>query len=189
MTTNETTTAAVQKPVGEPRYVNRCDYKKEFMMEMERVARPRAIGVVLVIVAAIDLLELILSVSKKQWTMVYCMVLCLGLILFIRFWVPKIHVKRMIGQMKTMYGTVSKVETLFYDDVVFCHNLNSDAKSQMDYDSIIRIIRTKNLYFINYKPMLYVLVDRSAFSGSEEEQEFEQFLREKAPQAKFKVRK
>lgn len=189
MTTKDPNTIAVQQPTGTPRYVDRCDYKKEFMLEMEYVALPRISYVLLWIVAAVVLLGLILALSHRNWAQAFYMMFCLGFLIFVRFGLPRLRVKHLLGQMNTMYGGVTKVETLFYDDEIFCHNLSSDAKSKMDYVSVVRIIRTKSLYFIKYKPNLYVIVDRSTFSSSEEEQGFERFLREKAPQAKFQVRK
>ncbi len=74
----------------------------------------------------------------------------------------------------------------FYDDSMITKSTPSNAEATLRYDQIVQVRASRQLYIITIKQKLLVILDKSKFDQINMI-EFEHFLRQKAPKAKFRV--
>jgi len=76
--------------------------------------------------------------------------------------------------------------TSFFDDHIVSIAQPSNAMFTIRYDQIKRVISTKQLYLLVIRFQLYFIINKNGFDKINMV-EFEPFLREKAPKAKFQL--
>lgn len=85
-----------------------------------------------------------------------------------------------------LYGEIPKGKTLFFEDHLFSVSETDKAELNLDYNKIIKVKQSKNMYLLILKNKLIVFVDKNSFERGTCE-EFEKFIKEKAANAKIKL--
>ena len=100
----------------------------------------------------------------------------------------KLHrvAKKREKQIVELYGSELEGQTLFYDDHLVSTGFNDKSEIKIEYGKIIKVRQSRNLYLLIMKQKLVIMVDKNRFEkGSCEE--FEQFIKEKATNAKIRL--
>ena len=85
-----------------------------------------------------------------------------------------------------LYGSMPEGQTLFYDDGLVSTSYADKSETKIEYGKIIKVKQSKNLYLLIMKQKIVVMVNKTGFEkgGCEE---FEQFIKSKAVNAKIKL--
>ena len=89
-------------------------------------------------------------------------------------------------QFLAIYDEIPESITNFYEDNLKTTTPANNAEITIDYDKIIKLKQTKNLYLIILKENLVVMVDKNGFEEGNCE-DFEKFIVSKATKAKNKL--
>lgn len=85
-----------------------------------------------------------------------------------------------------LYNEIPESATYFYDDYLLTTNEKTNGELKLDYDKIIKVKQSQNLYLLILKERLVVMVDKNRFEKGTCE-EFEEFIKSKAVNAKIKL--
>ena len=94
--------------------------------------------------------------------------------------------KKRQKQFLALYNETPESITNFYEDNLKITTPANNAEITIDYDKIIKLKQTKNLYLIILKENLVVMVDKNGFEEGNCE-DFEKFIVLKAINAKNKL--
>ncbi len=100
----------------------------------------------------------------------------------------KLHrvAKKREKQLIELYGEIPEAQTFFYEDHILTTGITDKSEIRIEYGKIIKVRQSKNLYLLIMKQKLVVMVNKNRFEkGSCEE--FEQFIKEKAVNAKIRL--
>ena len=89
-------------------------------------------------------------------------------------------------QFLTLYNEIPEATTYFYDDNIKSTSLSDKSEITIEYNKIIKLKQTKNLYLLIMKERLSIIVDKNNFEKGTCE-EFEKFIVSKATNAKNKL--
>ena len=89
-------------------------------------------------------------------------------------------------QFHELFGTIPEAETLFFDDRIEGVSLTNKAELKLDYEKIKKIKQSKNMYLLILNKSLVVMVNKNGFEKGTCE-EFEEFIKSKAVNAKIKL--
>lgn len=100
----------------------------------------------------------------------------------------KIHLiaSKQEKQLLLLYNEPPELTTYFYDDNIKTINSANNAELKLDYDKIIKLRQTKNLYLLILNEKIVVVVNKNGFEKGTCE-EFEKFIISKAVKAKNKL--
>ena len=89
-------------------------------------------------------------------------------------------------QFLELYETIPEAETNFYDEYVFGVSSTNKEEVKLNYEKIKKIKQSKNMYLLILGKNLVVMVNKDGFiKGTCEE--FEEFIKNKAANAKIKL--
>ncbi len=86
----------------------------------------------------------------------------------------------------TLYNETPEAITCFFEEHLESTSITNKEEIKIDYDKIIKLKQTKNLYLLILKEKLVIMVDKSRFEKGTCE-EFEKFIISKAVNAKNKL--
>lgn len=89
-------------------------------------------------------------------------------------------------QFMSLYNEIPESITHFYDDRIVSTSLTNKSEITVEYDKIVKLKQTRNLYLIVIKEKLFLTVDKNSFEKGTCE-EFEKFIVSKAVNAKNKL--
>lgn len=89
-------------------------------------------------------------------------------------------------QFLSLYDEIPESITHFYDDCIISTSLTNKSEITVEYDKIIKLKQTKNLYLLTLKEKIILMVDKNEFEKGTCE-EFEKFIVSKAVNAKNKL--
>lgn len=89
-------------------------------------------------------------------------------------------------QFMSLYNEIPESITHFYDDRLVSTSLTNKSEISVEYDKIIKLKQTKNLYLLTLKEKIILMVDKNGFEKGTCE-EFEEFIVSKAVNAKNKL--
>lgn len=92
--------------------------------------------------------------------------------------------KKAEQSLKSSSNTLSTF--LFYDNNIATEDETTTSKSIINYSSIIKVAQTQNLYLLFLGKKSFVLIDKNRFKKGTCE-EFEEFIKSKAINAKIKL--
>ncbi len=106
------------------------------------------------------------------------------------FFYPLIKLHRIANKREKvfveLYGSTPEGQTHFYDDCLVSTNSADKSEIKIDYRRIIKVKQSKNLYLLIMKQKIVIMVDKNGFEKGTGE-EFEQFIKSKAVNAKIKI--
>lgn len=85
-----------------------------------------------------------------------------------------------------LYNEIPESTTYFYDDHLLNVSETNNGELKLEYDKIIKVKQSRNLYLLILKERLVVMVDKNRFEKGTCE-EFEEFIKTKAVNAKIKL--
>lgn len=89
-------------------------------------------------------------------------------------------------QLLELYGTIPEAENSFFEDYLLSVSLTNKAELKLDYNKIIKVKQSRNMYLLILNKKLVVMVEKNNFEKGTCE-EFEKFIKEKAVNAKIRL--
>lgn len=168
----------------EPKFVNRCAFSKENLLEMTKYTR-RSTRLIVYVSACVLILSSLASFFLAHDVTQGLLWLGLGAFFFAyTLLLPHLSVKTMLKRYDALYHAEIVSELQFFEGSIITSSEQTHAQTNILYPQIKWVIRTKRLYLLQLSAQLVLLVDRAGFvTGSSED--FEPFIRGKATSAKF----
>lgn len=168
----------------EPLFTNKCTYTKEVYRDSYlNFNKPKRTLFVIItsFFMLITLLELMLNAATFEINFAFFL-LFIGLIVFL--FVPLYNSNLSYKRSLEIYHEEIVVSLSFFEDrfVTIAHP--SNATFTIQYSQLKRVIATKKLYLLVVHLRLFYIIDKNGFDKINM-LEFEQFLHQKAPKAKF----
>lgn len=168
-------------------FLNKFKSSKELTYEAAKAYRGKKFFIYQIVLFAIFLVLAALWIFELGDAAKGISTLALGII----FWVLPIildryNAKKNEKRFILLYNKIPESTTYFYDDNLLTVNDENNGELKVEYDKIIKIKQSKNLYLLILKEKMYIMVDKNRFEkGSCEE--FEEFIKAKAINAKIKL--
>ncbi|MBR3817608.1 MAG: YcxB family protein [Clostridia bacterium] len=89
-------------------------------------------------------------------------------------------------QFLSLYNKIPESITHFYDDRIISTSLTNKSEITVEYDKIIKLKQTKNLYLLTLKEKIILMVDKNEFEKGTCE-DFEKFIVSKCINVKNKL--
>jgi len=121
------------------------------------------------------------SAANGQHIISFYAILFVAIFPFVYYLTVKKGVKLQLQRISESTGSDElELEISFNDDkiAIFCTNTN--GTSFIEYTSIDRFVKTKNMYVLLTKARQFIAIDKTAFAESEERKNFFRFLKSKA---------
>ncbi len=97
-----------------------------------------------------------------------------------------IYANKQQKQFMTLYNETPESITCFYEDHIKTTTPANNAEIRIDYDKIVKLKQTKNLYLLILKEKLVIMIDKNRIENGTRE-DFEKFIVSKAVNAKNKL--
>ena len=97
-----------------------------------------------------------------------------------------IHAKKREKQLVELFGELPSAQNMFFEDYLLSVSLADKSELKIEYGKIIKVRQSKNLYLLIMNQKLVIMVDKNRFEKGTSE-EFEQFIKTKAVNAKIKI--
>ena len=170
----------------EPLFINNFKQSKDIIIEMNKaytnVSRC-VFQIAVVIVYAIITYVLLLSDN-------YIGAALMGVLGVFLFFYPLINIrnqaKKREKQFVELLGEMPSGQNFFYDDYLVATSITDKSEVKIEYEKIIKVKQSKNLYLLVMKQKIVIMVDKNKFEKGNCK-EFEQFIRAKAVNAKIKI--
>ena len=107
------------------------------------------------------------------------------LVLFVRLFVPRDQAKKTVRRWEEIYGTLPVLRMSFFCDEFSFHNSANDGGGSVRYEVIDCCCETQDLLLLVTREKQFFPLSKAGFSGTDAEK-FKRFMREKAPNAKFR---
>ena len=98
----------------------------------------------------------------------------------------RIHAKKREKQLVELFGELPSAQNMFFEDYLLAISLADKSELKIEYEKIIKVRQSKNLYLLIMNQKLVIMVDKNRFEKGTSE-EFEQFIKTKAVNAKIKL--
>ena len=171
----------------EPLFINNFTHSKEMYIEMNKAYSFVSRLIFQIAVAVIyGFLAVLLFFYYGNYFSGAAIVLVGVFLFFYPLINTRIHAKKREKQLVELFGELPSAQNLFFDDYLLSISSADKSELRIEYDKIIKVSQSKNLYLLIMKQKLVIMVDRNRFEkGSCEE--FEQFIRSKAVNVKIKL--
>ena len=98
---------------------------------------------------------------------------------------PRRRAKQTVQRLEETFGQLLEIHVSFYDDRLILHSLLSNTRITILYQNIVYCGETQDLWVLMSKRKMCAFPVKSGFSGIDGPG-FKAFMREKAPNAKFR---
>lgn len=171
----------------EPLFINNFTHSKEMYIEMNKAYSFVSRLIFQIAVAVIyGFLAVLLFFYYGNYFSGAAIVLVGVFLFFYPLINTRIHAKKREKQLVELFGELPSAQNLFFDDYLLSISSADKSELKIEYDKIIKVRQSKNLYLLIMKQKLVIMVDKNRFEkGSCEE--FEQFISSKAVNAKIKL--
>lgn len=171
----------------EPLFINNFTHSKEMYIEMNKAYSFVSRLIFQIAVAVIyGFLAVLLFFYYGNYFSGAAIVLVGVFLFFYPLINTRIHAKKREKQLAELFGELPSAQNLFFDDHLLAISSADKSELKIEYDKIIKVRQSKNLYLLIMKQKLVIMVDKNRFEkGSCEE--FEQFIKSKAVNAKIKL--
>lgn len=170
----------------EPLFTNKCTYTKEVFREALFGYNKRKSTVSIVVLSIVILLTIYQIIFYAGTSDISLALFLLGLSVLTYVLFPIIQANLSYKRSIEMHHELIKALTTFYEDHFVSTAQPSNATITVKYDQMKRVIATRQLYLIVIRWQLFYIIDKNGFDKINM-LEFEKFLREKAPKAKFRL--
>lgn len=171
----------------EPLFINNFTHSKEMYIEMNKAYSFVSRLIFQIAVAVIyGFLAVLLFFYYGSYFSGAAIVLVGVFLFFYPLINTRIHAKKREKQLVELFGELPSAQNLFFDDYLLSISSADKSELRIEYDKIIKVRQSKNLYLLIMKQKLVIMVDKNRFEkGSCEE--FEQFIKSKAVNVKIKL--
>ncbi len=168
-------------------FINKCNHTKSNYIEMNKgYSRLSRLSASL----TLFLLYMILAAVLYFWLYkVFAAIIVALMGVFFGFYpLLRLHIiaSKTEKQYILLYNKIPESLTYFYDDRIKTINLTNNAELELEYNKIVKLKQTKNLYLLILNKKLVVMVDKNSFEKGTSD-EFEKFIVSKAINAKNKL--
>lgn len=171
----------------EPLFINNFTHSKEMYIEMNKAYSFVSRLIFQIAVAVIyGFLAVLLFFYYGNYFSGAAIVLVGVFLFFYPLINTRIHAKKREKQLVELFGELPSAQNLFFDDYLLSISSADKSELRIEYDKIIKVRQSKNLYLLIMKQKLVIMVDKNRFEKGRCE-EFEQFIKSKAVNAKIKL--
>ena len=171
----------------EPLFINNFTHSKEMYIEMNKAYSFVSRLIFQIAVAVIyGFLAVLLFFYYGNYFSGAAIVLVGVFLFFYPLINTRIHAKKREKQLVELFGELPSAQNLFFDDYLLAISSADKSELRIEYDKIIKVRQSKNLYLLIMKQKLVIMVDKNRFEKGTSE-EFEQFIKSKAVNAKIKL--
>lgn len=168
----------------EPLFTNKCTHTKDVYRDAYlNFNKPRRTFFIIItsFFLLTTLFEVMLSTTTFEFNFAFFL-LFIGLIVYL--FIPLYHSNLAYKRSQEIHHEDIVVSSKFFEDrfVTIAHP--SNATFTIQYSQLERVIATKRLYLLVVHLRLFYIIDKNGFERISTV-EFEQFLHQKAPRAKF----
>ncbi len=168
-------------------FINKFKHTKENLIEMNRSYNGIKIFILRVVLFAAFLILSAFWIFELYDIISGIATLVLGIIFAV---LPTIVDRYKAGKeekrLLILYNEIPESTTFFNDDHLFSTSETTNGELKLEYNKIIKVKQSKNLYLLILKERLVVMVDKNRFEKGTCE-EFEEFIKSKAINAKIKL--
>lgn len=168
-------------------FINKFKHTKENLIEMNRSYNGIKIFILRVVLFAAFLILSAFWIFELYDIISGIATLVLGIIFAV---LPTIVDRYKAGKeekrLLILYNEIPESTTFFNDDHLFSTSETTNGELKLEYNKIIKVKQSKNLYLLILKERLVVMVDKNRFKKGTCE-EFEEFIKSKAVNAKIKL--
>lgn len=169
-----------------PIFSNHCVCTKEAFREVLIHYQLKQVKAQNIIILVSVLVFLYISLSNESSTVAFYFVLLGGFSLFFTAAHPIITADKTYNRNLELFQSELESEYDFYEDHFVSTTWPSNTVITVYYDQLKQIISTKNYFLLVIGQQMINFVDKESFANITIP-EFETFLREKAPNAKFLI--
>ena len=168
-------------------FVNKFETSKELTYEAAKAYRGKKFFIYQIVLFATFLVLAALWIFELADVSKGISTLALGII----FWMLPIildryNAKKNEKRFLLLYNKLPESTTYFFNNNLLTVNDANNGELKVEYDKIIKIKQSKNLYLLILKEKMYIMVDKNRFEKGTCE-EFEEFIKAKAVNAKIKL--
>jgi len=170
----------------EPLFTNKCTYTKDVILEayLSYNKRERRIQTPMILIC--DFFAITMSFIHFEFQLMMLLLVLNVLFFFFVFAIPRIIAHRSYKVNLEVLKERIIGTTEYYDDNFVSIAYPTNAVINIQYGQLKRIISSNNLYLLVIRFQLFFIIDKNGFDKIKM-LEFEKFLREKAPKAKFRL--
>jgi len=170
----------------DPLFSNKCTYTKEVFREALFGYNKRKSTVSIVVLSIVILLTIYQIIFYAGTSDIFLALFLLGLSVLTYVILPIFQANLSYKRTIELHHEPITALTVFFDDHFVSTAQPSNATITVKYDQVKRVISTKQLYLLVIRLQLFYIIDKNGFDKINM-LEFEKFLREKAPKAKFQL--
>ncbi len=168
----------------EPLFTNKCIYTKDVFRESQLNYNKRQKAISIVINCLLVLIMIIETVIHPDTEIIFLALFLTVMSVLFYFVVPVLAAGLSYKRSLELYHEELVSTSEFFDDHFVSTSRPSNAVITIRYDQFKRIVATKQLYLLIVRFHLFYAIDKNGFDKINM-LEFEKFLRDKAPKAKF----
>ena len=170
----------------EPLFTNKCTYTKEVYREslLNYNKRKRTISIIIFCLLILIIVMQIILYSSTFEISLALLVIVPSIIAYLV--IPLILAGLSYKRSVEIYHEEIVATSEFYDDHFVSTLHPSNATMTVQYDQLKRLVSTKQLYLLGIRYHVFYIINKNGFDKINM-LEFEKFLREKAPKAKFQL--
>lgn len=168
-------------------FINKFKHTKENLIEMNRSYNGIKIFILRVVLFAAFFILSAFWIFELYDIISGIATLVLGIIFAV---LPTIVDRYKAGKeekrLLILYNEIPESTTYFNDDHLFSISETTNGELKLEYNKIIKVKQSRNLYLLILKERLVVMVDKNRFEKGTCK-EFEEFIKAKAVNAKIKL--
>ena len=102
--------------------------------------------------------------------------------------IPRLETKKTLKRDNELYHATVKTNIKFYSEYIIGLNCQTNGETKTEYSQIVKIKETNHLFLLYLRANLVILVGKNGFTKGNAE-EFRQYISQRVPNAKIKMKK
>ena len=168
----------------EPLFTNSCLLTKEVYQEAFSSIRKFKKLIFAILLFCLTVFLIFEAIRLEDWTFYLYAFVFVSYPIYALFIAPLINAKMIYNRGFEINHEPTSHVTLFFDDHILLKSTPSKAEASLQYEQLIRVEASRQLYILTIKKNMLLILDKSKFDKINLI-EFELFLHQKAPKAKF----
>ena len=108
----------------------------------------------------------------------------LAFFILLYVFLPHLQVNRIIQECRIFFGSEMVIQSAFFDSKLVISSVQMKKEMVIEYEQIVRILKTKHLFLLEMRDSFILFVDQSGFSKGNQK-DFETFIQLCAKNAKI----
>ncbi|HEX2937395.1 MAG TPA: YcxB family protein [Ruminiclostridium sp.] len=170
----------------EPLIENKCKHSKANLLEMAKGSRSTVHIIICIAIIIYCIGTAICCILRNCFPGILVSFLLTAFFAFLYLFLPYKNVNKMIKRCYELYHAEVESNLCFFEDYILNVNKQTNGETKTDYNQIIKVSQTKNLYLMNLREQIVILVDKNGFVKGNKD-DFKRLIKEKAVHAKIRL--